>query len=155
MASAGRITPQQEDVIFADRSSARMPVPGTVSRTSAVSRGPFFTGREKDGGYTTRLPVPVDDTVAGAGRDLYGAYCSVCHGAAGAGDGMVVRRGFTKPRSFADAALVRARPGYLFSVIHNGSHDMDSFRDLVDERGSWAIVAYIRELQRSHDNATD
>jgi hypothetical protein len=144
MADRGRITPLEADSFFADGSSARPVVKGTVPREDANDGTVFYTGREGSG-YAPRIPVPVDAGMIAAGRDQYGAYCAVCHGARGGGDGIVVRRGFTRPRPFGDPGLLAAPPGYLFAAMTEGFRTMDTCRDLVDERGRWAIAAYIKD----------
>ncbi|HWB51490.1 MAG TPA: cytochrome c [Stellaceae bacterium] len=81
------------------------------------------------------------------GRVRYDAVCAPCHGLAGAGDGIVVARGFPKPPPFDDPRLMQAPARHLVDVIGEGSGRMFSFSDRVEPRDRWAIVAYIRALQ--------
>lgn len=140
----GRIRPLQEDAFFSDLGSARQQVKGTVSRENVKDATPFYTGRGTGGGYAQAYPLPVDEGLLLAGQEQYRIYCSVCHGAQGAGDGMVVRRGFTKPVPFESPALMTAAPGYLFVVMTDGFKTMDTYADLIDEKNRWAIAAYIK-----------
>ena len=41
------------------------------------------------------FPFPVDEAVMARGQERFNIYCSPCHGRTGAGDGMVVQRGYT------------------------------------------------------------
>jgi mono/diheme cytochrome c family protein len=81
------------------------------------------------------------------GQVRYEAVCAPCHGLTGAGDGIIVVRGFPKPPPFDDPHLMQAPARHLVDVIGQGSGRMFSFSDRVEPRDRWAIVAYIRALQ--------
>lgn len=81
------------------------------------------------------------------GRERYDAICAPCHGLTGAGDGIIVARGFPKPAPFDDPRLLRAPARHLVDVIGQGSGRMYPFSDRVEPRDRWAIVGYIRALQ--------
>jgi len=138
MTNNGRVKPHEPVRFFADGNSAR-PLP-----EGAVSRDAAFLG-----------PIPDDFPFAIARRDLirgqerYNIYCSVCHGFVGDGDGMVVRRGFTKPPSFHIDRLRQSPPGHVVSVITNGFGAMYSYSDRVNMDDRWRIAAYVRALQLS------
>jgi mono/diheme cytochrome c family protein len=93
------------------------------------------------------VPPPVSLALLRRGRDRYDIYCAACHGLTGAGDGIVVARGFPKPAAFTDARVMRASARHMVDVIGQGYGVMYSFSDRVDPRDRWAIVAYIRALQ--------
>ena len=46
------------------------------------------------------LPFPLTAEVLDRGEQRYNIYCTPCHGLAGNGDGMIVRRGFRQPPSY-------------------------------------------------------
>ena len=50
--------------------------------------------------YTDTFPMAIDRKVLERGKLRYNIYCAVCHDQAGTGDGMIPRRGFTKPPNF-------------------------------------------------------
>ncbi len=128
LAYEGKIKPLEGDAFFADGSSARMPVKGTVPRGRIGT--PAASGKE----------------LIDLGKRQYGIYCSICHGPRGAGDGMVVRRGFTRPRSFLLPELRNEPPTYYVLVMERGYKTMDTFRDLVDARGRFAVARYIKDV---------
>jgi mono/diheme cytochrome c family protein len=97
----------------------------------------------------TEFPFAVDRATLQRGRERYEIFCSVCHGLAGYGDGMVVQRGFKRPPSFHDEATKAKTVGYYYDVIANGFGVMPSYRELVPTKDRWAIVAYLRALQLS------
>jgi mono/diheme cytochrome c family protein len=92
-------------------------------------------------------PPPVTLALLQRGRQRYGIYCSACHGLTGAGDGIVVARGFPKPKPFNDPKVMGDTAKQLVDVIGNGYGTMYSFSDRVDPKDRWAIAAYIRALQ--------
>lgn len=85
------------------------------------------------------------------GRERYDIYCSPCHGYVGAGNGLVVQRGFPPPPSFHIDRLRRAEDAHIYDVITNGYGAMYDYRASVRPADRWAIVAYVRALQRSQN----
>lgn len=92
---------------------------------------------------------PMSLALVRRGRERFDIYCSVCHGFAGDGDGMVVQRGFPRPPSFHDPRLVAAPDAHFVDVITNGHGVMYSYADRVPVPDRWAITAYIRALQKT------
>lgn len=140
---------------FADGSSARPLVEGTVARGTLQEDEAFFTGKLNK--VTVKeLPFAVDEQVLDRGQERFNIYCTPCHGRTGAGNGMVVQRGYRQPPSFHIDRLRQADAGYIFDVMTNGFGVMPDYRVQVSPRDRWAIVAYIRALQLSqHAAATD
>jgi mono/diheme cytochrome c family protein len=101
-------------------------------------------------GFSNSFPFPVDAAVLDRGEERYNIYCSVCHDRLGGGLGMVVRRGLRQPPSFHIDRLRQAPAGYFFDVITNGFGAMPDYAASITPRDRWAIVAYIRALQLSH-----
>jgi mono/diheme cytochrome c family protein len=99
------------------------------------------------------FPVPVTKAMIDRGQERYNIYCIVCHGAVGAGDGMIVRRGFFKPPTYHDDRLRNAPVGHFFDVITNGFGRMNPYGHMITAADRWAIVAYIRTLQASQNPA--
>ena len=62
---------------------------------------------------------------------------------------MIVRRGYRQPPSLHDERLRQAPAGHFFDVMTNGFGAMPAYAAQVPMRDRWAIVAYIRALQRS------
>ena len=67
----------------------------------------------------------------------------------GAGDGMIVRRGFRKPPSLHEERLRQAPVGHFFDVTTNGWGAMPSYAAQIPAPDRWAIIAYVRALQLS------
>lgn len=127
------------NTFFANGSSMRHPVEGTVARQQFHPDAP--------------APATVDAALLQRGQERFDIFCTACHGQAGAGDGMIVQRGFPRPPSFAEGKLRTADAKVFYDAITNGYGVMYSFATRVSPADRWAIVAYIRALQRSQDTA--
>ncbi|MGN6517732.1 MAG: c-type cytochrome [Rhizomicrobium sp.] len=92
-------------------------------------------------------PPPVTLALLQRGRQRYDIYCSACHGLTGAGDGIVVARGFPRPKPFSDPKVMSDTARQLVAAIGRGYGTMYSFSDRVEPKDRWAIAAYIRALQ--------
>lgn len=148
MYNNGRIKPMEKSGFFADGRSNRPLVDGTVSRGHLNEDDALFRGQVNDI-QVTESPVPVDGKLLARGRQRFDIYCSVCHGQAGYGDGMVVQRGFKLPPSLHEERLRNAPAGHFFDVISNGFGAMPPYREMIKTTDRWAIVAYVRALQLS------
>lgn len=88
------------------------------------------------------------------GQERFNIYCSHCHGKTGEGDGMITQRGLVLKRAPASYHTDRLRNmplGHFYSVITNGYGVMYSQAPRVPVDDRWAIVAYVKALQASHD----
>jgi hypothetical protein len=140
--------PLRASSFFPDDRSARPLVQGTVARGHLNDDTLLDTGKIGNDDSTV-FPFAVDARVLSRGRERYDIYCSPCHGRTGAGDGMVVRRGFRRPPSYHDDRLRNAPVGHFVDVMTNGFGAMLDYRQQVEPRDRWAIAAYIRALQLS------
>jgi len=150
-----KLKTQTVNRMFADRRSDRPPVPGTVAADVALDDPVLITGKA-GGAWVMTTPVPRTMSLLKRGRDRFNIYCEPCHGVAGYGDGPVSKRAdvlqegtWTPPSSF-HTDLVRGRPdGHIFNTITHGIRHMPPYGPQIPVRDRWAIVAYVRALQRS------
>jgi mono/diheme cytochrome c family protein len=143
-----KYTPLRASSFFPDDRSARPLVEGTVARGHLGDDTLLETGKIGNDDATV-FPFAVDARVLARGRERYDIYCSPCHGRTGAGNGMVVQRGFRHPPSYHDERLRNAPVGHFVDVMTNGFGAMADYRQQVEPRDRWAIAAYIRALQLS------
>lgn len=145
----------RSSAFFADGSSARPLVEGTVARGTLQEDEAFFTGKI-DKVAVKELPFAVDAQVLNRGQERFNIFCGPCHDATGSGNGMVVQRGYRQPPSFHIDRLRQADAGHFFDVMTNGFGVMPDYKAQIAPRDRWAIVAYIRALQLSqHAAASD
>jgi hypothetical protein len=143
-----KFKPLAKSDFFADQRSARPLVDGTIARGQLRNDDLLETGKVA-GSPSNVFPFAITSAVLERGRDRYDIYCSPCHGRTGQGDGMIVRRGYRKPPSYHQDRLRQAAPGYLFDVVTRGFGLMPDYATQVPPYDRWAIVAYLRVLQRS------
>jgi mono/diheme cytochrome c family protein len=189
MARQPRYNPHEPSAFFEDGSSARPLVEGTVNRSAGESDGYEFyrsavttTAEGVNASIhnralnTASADFPPDFPRSGEdlrralerGRERFNIYCAVCHGETGAGDGMIVQRGFIRPPAFYPLAvhqrtdpdlyhrelnLLTVPPGYIVDKITNGYGAMYSYASRVAPADRWAIAAYVRVLQISQHAA--
>jgi mono/diheme cytochrome c family protein len=146
--------PLERSTFFLDESASRMPVPGTVARGELRDDPLLYTGKV-DGQDALFFPFRIDEPVMARGQERFNIYCSPCHGRTGLGDGMVVRRGYRRPPSFADERLRQAPVGHFFDVMTNGFGAMPDYAAQIKATDRWAIVAYVRALQLAAHAALD
>lgn len=147
---------QRENTLFDDNRAMRLPEPGTVAVGYLRDDDHMYRGRV-NGAWATTYPadIPVSEETIKLGQEQFGIYCAPCHGLAGEGDGMVHKRAETLgqgwvPPSNLHQEYLRLQPvGELFNTITNGIRNMPAYGAQIDPDERWAIVMYVRALQRS------
>lgn len=143
-----RYNPQAESTFFEDGRAMRIPPAGTVSRGNLKEDSYFHTGMINNF-HGDKLPIPLTRELLERGKNRFNIYCSMCHGAAGFGDGIIVNRGIIPPPSFHDQRLLALPIGHFFHVMTYGIRTMPSYAVQIPPEDRWAIAAYIRALQLS------
>ncbi len=149
--------PMSESEFFADGSSIRPLVPGTIPRGHLREDGAFYTGIV-DGKWIDKIPVPVTNELMARGKDRFDVYCTPCHGRLGDGQGMIAQRGFQLKRPVGNYHTDRLRKmpvGHFYDVITNGYGAMYSYASRIEPQDRWAVVAYIRALQLSQSSSVN
>ena len=173
--TVGPITDDESNpYLFADMRAMRQPVVGTVSYGNLDTDSQFFQGLKPDAkpvpgkdnvaDYATEFPADLDinEALLARGKQRFEIYCSVCHGYAGQGDGLVNQRAmalnqsgkasWTTAKSLHDPVIkdLKQNPvGRLFNTISYGRGTMGPYKDQITAEDRWAIVAYIKALQET------
>jgi mono/diheme cytochrome c family protein len=139
-----RLDPQQPSGFFPDGRGMRMPVPGTEARG--------YLAPEEDAARVNPLPrVP---GVFALGRKAFMNRCAVCHGPLADGRGSLSAAYGGKPANL-QAQTYRDYPdGRIYQVIVQGKDAMPAQGADLTETERWAVVHYLRALQRAQ-NALD
>ena len=141
--------PLERSEFFEDHRMSRPLVEGTVARGHEQADQLFYTGTTESGEFSDEFPMEVTREVMDRGADRYNIYCTPCHGDNGAGDGIIVTRGMKQPPSFLEQRLIDMPAGYFFDVITSGYGVMYSYASRVNPEDRWAIVAYLRAIQKT------
>lgn len=148
MSDGPRYDPLEPSAFHDDGMSARHPPAGTIPRGHLEFDRHLHEGRTA-GGYARGYPFPMTARDLGRGGERYAIFCAPCHGAVGDGEGIIARRGLEQVESYHRDDLRQAPDGYLVEVMTRGRGAMPSYRNRIDARDRWRIVAYIRALQLS------
>lgn len=143
--------PLERNAFFRDNQMASRPLPAhTIARGQLEEDEAFYTGKIGDK-LVTEFPMPITREVLLRGQERFNIYCSPCHGRTGDGNGIIPQRGFPAPPSYHIDRLRDAPVGHFFDVITHGYGVMYSYAARVEPEDRWAIAAYIRALQLSHN----
>ena len=142
---------QSESKFFADGATMRAPVAGTVAFEGLHEDDAYYRGRDDIDSLIAKMPVKVTSELIHRGQERFNIYCSPCHGRTGDGQGIMVTRGYLPPPTYHQDRLRNAPDGYIFDVISNGIRNMPSYKEQIPVSDRWAIVSYVRALQRSQN----
>ena len=163
---------------FADGRGPRLPVAGTVPigyemptksetlNTSAAAIGShshphasfsagtdyYNTGKMGDH-WGTGIPLEVTRELMDRGQQRFNITCVMCHGAAAAGNGITKQYGLATVVSLQDERIRKMSDGEIFNTITNGKNTMMAYGPNIIVTDRWAIIAYLRALQRSQHAA--
>jgi len=135
MKHQAKYLPQAGSPFFADGRASRRPVEGTVAR-----------GQWNDD--ATR-PLPIDKATLERGQERFNIYCAPCHDRSGTGRGIVALRSSWLAGNLHDQRIRDMSDSQLFDTIAHGKRTMPGYRFQIEARDRWAIVAYVRALQRA------
>jgi mono/diheme cytochrome c family protein len=148
---------QAASPFFADGRTMRPPVPGTVARGGLEADDHFYRGKSGDQ-WATTFPASPTRAMMDRGQERFNIYCATCHGWIGEGDGMTAFRadkrkeGTWVPPTSLQSKRIREQPvGQIFHTITDGTGKMPSYAAQIPPEDRWAIVLYIRALQRSQN----
>jgi hypothetical protein len=149
MKRQAKFHPQGMTGLFADGRDSRRPVEGTVARGHLTEDTPYYTGME-GAMYTGRNPVPVTMALLKQGQTKFNIYCTPCHDRTGSGGGIVPQHAVGwQPSNLLEDRVVQFADGEIFNVITNGRRSMPAYRFQVAVEDRWAIISYVRVLQRA------
>jgi len=172
-----RIDAQHTSDVFADSRGARQPIAGTVplgyvlpgryysngannnkdaTVVGGFSNSPeYFTSGRMGEVYGSGFPVPVTPELIARGQERFNINCAVCHGATGVGNGIATNYGLNGVANLQQERLRIMPEGQIFNRITYGYNTMGEYGQQVTVEDRWAIIAYIRALQRSQNAKID
>jgi mono/diheme cytochrome c family protein len=115
--------------------------------------------------YVRKIPAVFDVSMElmQRGQERFNIYCAPCHGESGYGDGANAARaaklattpdainGWVAPQNLQEAKILARPDGHIFNTITNGIRTMAPYDKQIAIEDRWAIIAYLRALQRSQN----
>jgi cytochrome c553 len=152
-----KLVQQTASNFFADGRSDRAAPAGTVAASYGPAGQPLkdddflYRGKAPDGSFARGFPaaLAVDMKFLERGRERFTIYCSPCHGAVGDGNGITKKYGMGATPSYHDDRLRKMAEGEIFNTITNGKGQMNPYADKLKPADRWAVIAYVRALQRA------
>jgi mono/diheme cytochrome c family protein len=148
---------QASSRFFADGRADRPLPPGVVATGYGPAGQPLrnddvlYTGKDASGALVATLPasLQVDRKLLERGRQSYTIYCAPCHGALGDGNGITKQYGMGATPTYHDERLRKIADGDIYNTITHGKNNMLSYADKLKPEDRWAVIAYVRALQRA------
>jgi hypothetical protein len=167
MVRQNKVRPQTPSDFFADQESSRPIPPGTIAHTDpyvingqplvidgkpvyAYEDSPVNNGRiPGTTNFVLNNPLPLTRQLLDRGEQRYHINCMPCHGPAGDGKGITSKYNMFSMANFHDQRLVNMPDGEIFNTITYGKNLMGSYGANVTVEDRWAIIYYVRTLERS------
>lgn len=105
--------------------------------------------------YGDGFPLEIDAKLLQRGHERYDIFCAVCHDRTGNGNGVTKAYGLATVVSLVDDRIKAQPDGQIFSTITNGKNTMGAYGPSIAVEDRWAIVAYVRALQKSQSVKVD
>ena len=144
-----RLNAQKASAFFKDGHGMQLPVPGTVARGYL----PTATGTQEQAASLVN-PLPRTKEVFTLGHKVYSNRCEACHGALANGVGSLTAAYGGKPANLQAQQFRDYPDGEIYWAIVNGKNAMPSHAPYLTDQERWAVVHYVRALQRAQ-NAKD
>jgi len=155
-----KLRPQTYDSFLPNHESSQLPVAGTIAReTPLVVKGkkvfpfedsPVNTGRiTGTTNFVETNPLPITEKLLARGQDRFQISCLPCHGALADGKGITTKYGMAVIRNLHDPSVIKLADGDIFNTITFGKGLMGAYGSNVSVEDRWAIIAYVRALERS------
>ena len=157
MDSQEKFKAQRENRFFEDKRAMRLDVAGTVAQGELRDDDHFNRGKVGNA-FAKTFPSEIEISMhtMERGRERFGVYCTPCHGVDGGGQGMVHQRArallqgtWVPPTDLHQENLAYKPVGELFDNISRGVRNMPPYARQIDTADRWAIVLYLRALQRA------
>lgn len=140
---------QSESNFFTDGASMRTPVSGTVARGELREDDAYYRGKDDAGKFIAKAPMAFTDAMVQRGEERYDIYCLACHGPKADGKGRIMHYKYPiPPANFHEERIVRLSDGHMFNAISEGWLNMPSLKAQVSVEDRWAIISYIRSIQK-------
>lgn len=127
-----------------------VPPVGTIPFEPEPLPEPVLEGLNARGEPLERIPIPLTRAVLESGREGFDTFCAACHGTLGYGRTPVAERmALRPPPSLHEPRIRGLPPGDIYRIVTDGYGLMPGYAVPLEPLERWAVVAYLRALQRS------
>jgi len=148
--------PQSGNPLFDDQRGMRLPPAGSVPVDHLRVDDHLYQGKVGPA-FASTLPLGIvaDESTMKLGKAQFGIYCAPCHGQSGEGNGPInqraetLKQGWVPPSNLHQQYLRDQPAGEIFRTITHGIRNMSGYASQIDPEERWAIVLYVRALQKS------
>jgi mono/diheme cytochrome c family protein len=151
MMEQARTDAQEKSDYYGDGFGMRQPVKGTVAR--GFMPYPLMDKPVPLPEETLTNPLIPTGEVLATGQRKFLTFCSPCHGNYADGDSRL-RGQFPNPPTLHSQRAREMTDGMIYHIMTVGQNTMPSYASQVTREERWAIVNYVRVLQRAK-NAKD
>ena len=153
MQEQAKLLPQEPSNFFGNGSSM---IPSPVHSVARGKTRYIYEQAEYDSAATLHNPLPDNDYVIARGKNRFEIFCVPCHGDDGKGQGIVITKpklnddeeGFPAPADLTSRHTRQLSDGRLFHILSAGQNLMFPVNYKMNETDKWAIVKFIRKLQK-------
>ncbi len=159
-----RVLPNMADSVAAEAQAPSAVLPGGMTMQpppeGSIARDHLplhYTATPEDAaraGAELRNPFAPEPQHLARGAAVYAAFCQVCHGGGGLGDGPVTRRGVPPPPSLLGENALNVPDGRMFHILTFGQNNMASYAAQIVREDRWKVILHVRALQASARSAT-
>lgn len=142
--------------LFADGTSARVPVAGTIPRNYTFFHYPSTNEGYVAAGQDLKNPFESNEAHLAEGKRLYANFCMHCHGETGNADGSLIATGkYPPPPSYSTGVSSRGgnmrdlTDGKIYHTITYGINLMGPHASLVNPEERWKITMYVQQLSKA------
>ena len=148
---------------FADGRAERNPPPHVVASSFGPDGQPLrdddelYRGKGPDGQWLRGFPsaLTVDSAFIQRGQNRFNIYCRPCHGTLGDGMGVTKYLGMGATPSYQIDRIRQMAEGEIFNTITYGKGNMQTYADKLTPKDRWAVIAYVRALQRAENGRVE
>ncbi len=141
-----RLDPQSPSQFFRNGIGMRPPVPGTVARNHL----PMGVDTQEEAAILVN-PLPRTSAVLEEGKRGFTNHCAVCHGPLGNGVPSLTAAYGAKPANLISQQFRDMPDGKVYWTLVRGKGAMPSYAYDLSEKERWAVVHYVRVLQRAQN----
>ena len=147
LSEQNKLKAQKPSNFFKDGIGNRPPVEGTIAREFL----PYpFKGKPDEAGKNLVNPLLPTAANLERGKSKFLTFCGPCHGNFARGDSRLQGQ-FPNPPTLHSDKVRNWPDGNIYNVITEGQNAMPSYASQVPREDRWAIVLYIRALQRAEN----